>query len=136
MNDNVNHPTHYNVGGIEVIDFINDRKFNFNIGNAVKYITRAGKKGDAVEDLKKAIFYLQYEINHLTPRHYDYDAFKYDVVDYIEGHELSHYLGLAILNIDNALFDVEHGIDHTDVNLRRAIGNVKIEIQKLGGDCE
>lgn len=43
-NDNVNHPSHYANGKIEVIDFIEDKNFNFHLGNAVKYICRAGKK--------------------------------------------------------------------------------------------
>ena len=60
--DNVNHPAHYNRGKIEVIDFINDQQLNFDLGNAVKYICRAGFKGDKVEDLKKAIFYINDEI--------------------------------------------------------------------------
>jgi hypothetical protein len=53
--DNINHPSHYTDGKIEVIDYIEDKKLNFNLGNAVKYISRAGKKGDKIEDLKKAI---------------------------------------------------------------------------------
>ena len=44
MNDNVNHPAHYTDGKIEVIDFIEDKKLGFHLGNAVKYICRAGKK--------------------------------------------------------------------------------------------
>lgn len=64
-NDSVNHPSHYTRGKIEVIDFIADQKLNFNRGNAVKYICRAGFKGDEVEDLEKAIVYLQHEIKVL-----------------------------------------------------------------------
>ena len=61
----VNHPSHYNVGKIEVIDFIEDKKLNYNLGNAVKYISRCevkqgGKK--RIEDLQKAIFYLNRQI--------------------------------------------------------------------------
>ena len=60
--DYINHPQHYNDGKIEVIDYIEDKNFNFNLGNAIKYISRAGKKGDKIEDLKKAIWYLEREI--------------------------------------------------------------------------
>ena len=60
--DNVNHPSHYNVGKIEVIEAIEDWKLNFNLGNAVKYIARADHKGKPIEDLRKAVFYLQREI--------------------------------------------------------------------------
>ena len=45
----VDHPAHYNVGAIEVIDAIKDWKLNFSRGNAVKYIARAGHKGDEIE---------------------------------------------------------------------------------------
>jgi len=58
----INHPAHYNVGSIEVIDAIEDWKLNFNLGNAVKYIARADHKGNPVQDLNKAIWYLQREI--------------------------------------------------------------------------
>lgn len=65
--DVVNHPTHYTGGKIEVIDFIEDKGLNFHRGNAVKYISRAGKKDPAkeVEDLKKAVWYLNREIERL-----------------------------------------------------------------------
>ena len=57
--------SHYQSGGIEPIDYINSHNMNFNIGNCVKYCSRAGLKGDAIEDLQKAIHYLQFEIERL-----------------------------------------------------------------------
>lgn len=67
MNDVVNHPSHYTDGKIEVIDFIEDKGLNFHRGNAVKYIARAGKKDPEkeIEDLKKAKWYLEREIERL-----------------------------------------------------------------------
>ena len=61
MNDVVNHPSHYTDGGIETIDFIEAKRLPYHLGNAVKYISRAGKKDKTktVEDLKKAIWYLE-----------------------------------------------------------------------------
>lgn len=57
-------PSHYDNGkGYDLIDVISDYKLNFNLGNAAKYVFRAGKKGDEITDLKKAIDYLQREIN-------------------------------------------------------------------------
>ena len=56
---------HYQSGGIEPIDFINSHNFNFNLGNCIKYVTRAGKKGDATVDLRKAIDYLNFEIERI-----------------------------------------------------------------------
>ena len=82
-NDPVNSPSHYTSGGIETIDFIEAKRLNYNLGNAVKYISRAGKKvtevpdrasfGEAIspqineqaQDLEKAIWYLQREIINL-----------------------------------------------------------------------
>lgn len=67
MSDIVNHPSHYTDGKIEVIDFIEDKQLNFHRGNAVKYISRAGKKDPIkeIEDLKKAQWYLNREIERL-----------------------------------------------------------------------
>lgn len=60
-NDPVDHPSHYTDGKIEVIDFIEDKKLGFHLGNAIKYIARAGKKdpNKTIEDIKKAIWYLE-----------------------------------------------------------------------------
>ena len=60
--DMVNHPSHYNVKGFEVIDIIDAYNLNFNMGNALKYLLRADRKGNKVQDLKKALWYLQREI--------------------------------------------------------------------------
>jgi hypothetical protein len=60
--DNVNHPAHYKVGGIETIDFIEAKGLNYHLGNVVKYITRADTKGNREEDLLKARWYLNREI--------------------------------------------------------------------------
>lgn len=61
--DPVNHPAHYKTGGIETIDFIEAKEFNYNMGNAVKYISRAEHKGNKKQDLEKAIWYLNRELS-------------------------------------------------------------------------
>ena len=61
----VNHPAHYNSGKIEVIDAIVDWELDFIEGNVVKYVTRAKHKGDEINDLKKARWYLDYLIKNL-----------------------------------------------------------------------
>lgn len=63
----VDHPLHYNMGRIEVIDFIEDQKLGFHLGNAVKYICRAGKKDPdkTSEDLRKSIWYIERYIKTL-----------------------------------------------------------------------
>lgn len=62
MSDAVNHPDHYNhhPSGVECIEIV--EAFNFNVGNAIKYLWRAGLKGDEIEDLKKAAWYVSREI--------------------------------------------------------------------------
>jgi hypothetical protein len=60
--DLVNHPPHYTSGGIEVIDFIEAKKFNYHLGNAIKYVSRASHKGNYIQDLEKAKWYLEREI--------------------------------------------------------------------------
>ena len=59
----VNHPAHYKTGGIETIDFIEAKELNYNMGNAVKYISRAEHKGNKQQDLEKAVWYLNRELN-------------------------------------------------------------------------
>lgn len=64
MEDLVNHPSHYKVGGIETIDFIEAKDLNYHLGNAVKYISRADHKGTAIQDLKKAVWYILRDIEN------------------------------------------------------------------------
>jgi hypothetical protein len=66
-NDPVNHPSHYTKGKIEVADFIADQKLNFDRGNAVKYVCRAGSKDPEkeIQDLEKAVWYINHEIKML-----------------------------------------------------------------------
>jgi hypothetical protein len=66
--DPVNHPRHYNEGGIEVIDAIEAWRLGFHLGNVVKYVARANYKGKPLEDLKKAQWYLNRAIEKLEPK--------------------------------------------------------------------
>lgn len=62
----IKHPAHYAEGRkYEPKDVIRDWELNFNLGSAVKYISRAGRKGDKIEDLKKARQFLDFEIDAL-----------------------------------------------------------------------
>ena len=65
--DNVNHPAHYTYGSLEVIDAIEGLLLPYHLGNAVKYIARAGRKDPAKteEDLRKAIWYINRYITFL-----------------------------------------------------------------------
>ena len=60
--DLINHPSHYTAGGVEAIAVIEAWQLGFALGNALKYIARAGRKGDRLEDLRKARWYLEREI--------------------------------------------------------------------------
>ena len=70
MSDAVNHPSHYTDGNIEVIEHSEDKKLDYCLGNAVKYISRAGKKDPAkeIEDLQKADWYINRRIMELEQK--------------------------------------------------------------------
>jgi hypothetical protein len=59
----VNHPDHYQGGKLEVIDIIEDYNLGFSLGNAIKYILRADKKGNKKQDLEKALWYINRELS-------------------------------------------------------------------------
>ena len=67
VNGNVSHPSHYNQG-IEAIDIIESWDLNFSLGNAIKYILRSPYKGKQIEDLEKARWYIDREINRLKDK--------------------------------------------------------------------
>lgn len=69
MQTQINHPDYYKAGKIECSDYIEAFNLNFNLGNVIKYITRAGRKPDeeTLTALKKARVYLNREIKRLSP---------------------------------------------------------------------
>jgi hypothetical protein len=78
VKENVNHPNHYlKESGHEVIDVIRAWKLNFELGNAIKYIARAGKKDPdkEIEDLEKCIKYITMQLMFLNPE-YKYELTK------------------------------------------------------------
>ena len=62
--DMVNHPAHYKAGGIETIDYIEAKELSYHLGNVIKYVSRADHKGQKLEDLKKAQWYLSRAIEN------------------------------------------------------------------------
>ena len=79
-------PSYYQRGSIQVWDFIRDQKLNFHLGNTVKYICRYGHKGDynaQLDDLNKAIHYLENERNHLQRSRNREDLSRYNAQDSI-----------------------------------------------------
>ena len=81
---NVEHPKHYQAK-IEPIEFIYIWDLNFNLGNVIKYVCRAGKKDKSktIEDLEKAKFYLEYEIEHQKN-----SASKWGAIDFKRNYKL------------------------------------------------
>ena len=65
--EEINHPDYYRSGGIEAIDFIDAHRLNFNLGNVIKYVTRAGHKEgeETLTALSKARWYLEHEIERI-----------------------------------------------------------------------
>lgn len=82
----VSHPSHYNKGQIEVIDFIEDQHLGFCLGNAIKYISRHDSKGVPAADLKKAIWYILRELKivHGVSLSVDYQGNKILIKDLVE----------------------------------------------------
>jgi hypothetical protein len=112
QSDAVNHPGHYNVGNIEVIDYIESLGLatGFNLGNAIKYLSRAGlkKNNSAKQDVEKALWYLrrQYEDwgngkAELTgaPNNRQLNCYEY-----IKDKEFSYFIGRVIELIDDAIY--------------------------------
>lgn len=64
----VDHPDHYKGHKYEVIDIIHDYELGFDLGNAIKYILRAGKKDEIKQELKKAIWYIESYIKELDKK--------------------------------------------------------------------
>ena len=74
----ISHPSHYCDGRkYEPKDVIRDWGLNFNLGSACKYISRAGRKGDIVEDLEKAKQFIQFEIDYINSEKRDIWASKF-----------------------------------------------------------
>ena len=73
MKDQVNHPAHYtsHPSGVECIAIT--EHLTFCLGNSMKYLWRAGLKGDALEDLKKARWYLDREIHRIEADQYPHE---------------------------------------------------------------
>lgn len=63
--DMVNHPSHYTQGKLEVVEIIEDQKLCYHLGNVVKYVLRSPYKGRQLEDLRKAVWYLNRKIELL-----------------------------------------------------------------------
>lgn len=120
--DDVHHPKHYtsHPSGVECIEIT--EHFNFCLGNAIKYIWRAGLKGeDAVQDLQKAIWYVQREISRLES-----DDINWDEIDEIIAKARAASAGSDLVEEDEQTADG----DWTVVVFEGDDDNVEIRISK------
>ena len=110
MSDNVNHPSHYTDGKIEVIDFIEDKKLGYHLGNAVKYISRAGKKDPDkyIEDLQKAVWYLNREIARKTKEVISDTALPADTIN-AGTYKVEGFDGCIALDLDRGVPIIRDG---------------------------
>lgn len=94
VDDVVNHPAHYTDGKFETIEAIESWRLGYHLGNAVKYISRAGKKSKdtELEDLRKARWYIKRRIDHLNP-----EVEVIGPVDYAADKGLDQDLSSAVL---------------------------------------
>lgn len=95
-NDSVSHPAYYTDGNIEVIDYIEDKGFGYHLGNAIKYISRAGKKDPkkTAEDLRKAVWYIERYIGLIEGEKDDENILKFYYVESID----DYWIGMRIGN--------------------------------------
>lgn len=123
-NDPVNHPLHYANGKYEVIDFIESRDTfmkDFRVGNAIKYISRAGRKetSEEAEDIRKALWYLKRKKEHIRGT-----AMMIPIDMYLEDKGMKDTLkGLAIELLDRDQIDL--AIQALDIYLRRIESKVE-----------
>ena len=120
-NDPVEHPTHYasHPSGIECVDLT--EHMNFNLGNAFKYLWRRDQKSDAVEDLKKARWYLQREASRIKRAMIAHiDRFNTFSAVEPEGNVLTamHAIFSGHINLE-LLTSCEHAIRHIDAELQK-----------------
>lgn len=117
-NDLVNHPAHYCDGGIETIDYITLLKAPFDIGNAIKYISRAGKKegSSAIQDIEKARFYITHYLEHLSVQsRYMIDDGLTFRPDEIKAYEFVEAKRITDANLIAAIHFIDRGFHHKHV---------------------
>lgn len=119
-------PDYYKSGGMEAFDVIDAFDLNFNLGNAFKYIARAGKKDNKVEDLRKAVTYLNREIKKenkartiVIP-----DAFQKAIMDHVRESKLENNSDRVLQRIESLEDDKKYylkallrGIDEENCHL-------------------
>jgi len=135
---------HYNTGDYEVIEVIKEYNLGFCLGNAVKYIARAGRKdaSKTIEDLKKACYYIEREVSYINSNKFEVD---FKGTDFVRPHvivndwKLNFNLGTAVSNIlyismSNTTMGGTRQLAHLEISLNC----LKIEINtlKAGNECK
>ncbi len=122
MSDAVNHPSHYNDGRYEVIEFIEDYGVGFHVGNAIKYISRAGKKDPSkdIQDLNKAIWYLT-RAKDYGETYIKMGAHRISLADYCVDKKLALHLRRAMYKIIDGAYDqaIEMIQEHIQIMLKQ-----------------
>lgn len=124
--DPINNPSHYTDGGYETIDFIEKMQLGYHLGNAVKYISRAGKKtADPIEDLNKALWYLE-RLQTIDPCESTIKLrwLEADIIKYCDAKGMNnHYFNLLALictnDIANATNQLGMIIEHEESKVVR-----------------
>jgi len=124
--DPINNPSHYTDGGYETIDFIEKMQLGYHLGNAVKYISRAGKKtADPIEDLNKALWYLE-RLQAIDPCEGTIKVrwLEADIIKYCNAKGMNnHYFNLLVLictnDITNATNQLGMIIEHEESKVVR-----------------
>lgn len=134
----VDHPTHYQTeAGIEAIDVIEQYALGFHLGNAMKYLLRAGRKNeDAATDLRKAVWYLvrwmdgidsRHGVEYPSADHGDYGGSEWRTPeDIVAAFELTGSRGQAVLHILGVAADDD---DRPDASIRSALMCVESELE-------
>ena len=137
--DNINSPKHYtsHPSGIECIEIV--EHLPFCLGAAVKYIWRAGLKGDEIEDLNKAVWYLRREIQRIAKidslkRFYDKEQFstihQYNLItkymNYCKGRALEYIWSAIKSSYISAIMELNNAINELNNEIDRLTGNKKV----------
>ena len=113
--DPINNPSHYTDGGYETIDFIEKMQLGYHLGNAVKYISRAGKKTvDPIEDLNKALWYLE-RLQAIDPCEITIKLrwLEADIIKYCNAKGMNnHYFNLLVLICTNDIANAHKQLNH------------------------
>lgn len=136
IKETVNHPGHYTAGGIEVLEVIHRYDLDFDLGNAVKYLLRADFKGDRLDDLRKARFYIASWHGRYTlidEPMADEETLAWNTPEQIAD---AKGLGARVREALVALLEISVFACDVDVQIGTALGMLDDEIARMSGGTE